>query len=843
MQPGVYILLAIGMIYFVKGKQPVTFTLAHTSHLLNAAAMFKNYLKTGLRNLWKNKGFSAINIIGLASGLAVCLLITLFVLDEFSYDKFHKKAGRIYRLDADIYFNNTTFDATVSPEPMGPALVKDFPQIETYVRTKKYDEVKVKKGNEQIMDKNLGWVDSTFFKVFSYTMLYGDPNTALDQPKTMVIDETTARKYFNKVNVVGQTMTVDGNDLVKITGVIKDMPKQSHFHFRFLRPFRDFPWRQPDEWLSNDNQTYVLVKPGVTQEMLQKNVNALVNNYLSKALQFLFKQNIDEISKQGSHFRYPVMPITDIHLNSNKSYELEANGDKSYVYIFSVIAGLILLIACVNFMNLSTARSAGRAKEVGIRKVAGSLRSNLIVQFLVESLLITVFSMALAIGIALLILPFFNQLAGKELDAGRMFSSWFMPIMLALVLVVGLLAGSYPAFYLSSFRPIQVLKGKLTSGFKRSKLRSTLVVFQFSISIILIIGTITIFNQLNYIQSRKIGFDRSQVLVLHNTWPLDKQIKTFRELMLKIPGVENAAISHTMPTQESFAQNAWFRTATMDAEKAVITNNMFIDENYIPTLGMELAQGRNFSKDFGTDTTAIIVNEAAAKLLGWKEPLREQLYSPRNNYLATAYQVVGVVKDFNFSSMRNKVAPMILMNQTLNGKIALRVNPKNIASIIKQVENTWRKMIPGEPFTYTFMDADFNNLYKSEQRTGKLFISFAVFAIFIACLGLLGLVTYAAEQRTKEIGIRKVLGARVTGLVALLSGDFAKLVLIASLISFPIAWYMMYKWLEDFAYRVSISWWVFAIAGVSALAIALITVSFQAIKAALANPVAALRSE
>lgn len=805
--------------------------------------MIKNYLKTGLRNLWKNKGFTAINIVGLATGLAVCLLITLYVVDELSYDKYHKKADRIFRLDADIYFNNTAFVATVSPEPMGPAIVKDFPQIESFVRINKWGDVVVKKGNETIQDQNLGWVDSTFFKVFSFDMVHGNPATALSQPKSVVIDETTAKKYFNTTNVLGQTLMMNNSDLLKVTGVIKDMPRRSHFHFHFLRPFVDFPFRQPDEWLSNNSQTFVVVKPGVTKEQLQKNVNALVNNYLSKALQFLFKTGISDLEKQGSHFRYPVIPLTDIHLHSNKSYELEANGDMSYVYIFSVIAGFILLIACVNFMNLSTARSANRAKEVGIRKVVGSLRTNLIVQFLVESVLVTLFSMIIALGLAVMILPFFNQLAGKEMETASLFSSWFLPLLLVLVLVVGLLAGSYPAFYLSSFKPIQVLKGKLTAGFKRSRLRSVLVVFQFSISIILIIGTIVIYNQLNYIQSRKVGFDRSQVLVLHNTWPLDKQIQSYRESMLKVPGVENATISVNMPTHESFDQNAWFKTASMEASKAIITSNMYIDQYYIPTLGMEMKEGRNFSKDFGTDSTSIIVNEATVSLMGWKEPLKEQLYSPRNNYRVTPYRVVGVVKNFNFGSMRNKVGPMIMVPTPNNGKIALRVNPKNIPNIIKHAESTWDKMVPGQPFSYSFMDADFNNLYKAEQRTGKLFISFAIFAIFIACLGLLGLVTYAAEQRTKEIGIRKVLGARTSGLVALLSKDFARLVLIASLISFPVAWYMMYKWLEDFAYRVTISWWVFAIAGTSALAIALITVSFQAIKAALANPVAALRSE
>ncbi|HUZ57389.1 MAG TPA: ABC transporter permease [Hanamia sp.] len=807
--------------------------------------MFKNYFKIALRNLWKNKAFSAINIIGLASGLAVCLLIVLYVKDELSYDKYNVNAERIYRLEGDIYFNNTEANMAVSPNPLGPALVRDYPDIQQMVRLDYQGDILVKKDNQNVQDHHAVFADSTFFKVFTVPMIEGDPNTALNEPNSIVIDETTAKKYFNTTNVVGKTLFVDNKTNCKITGVIKDIPRQSHFHFSFIRPKRDNPGN--NSWLSNNEYTYILVRPGVSRQKVQSDVNATVNNYLGKELEDQLHFSLKDLKNNGSHFIYHATPLTDIHLHSDKSYEIEANGNITYVYIFSAIAILILLIACVNFMNLSTARSANRAKEVGIRKVVGSLRSHLITQFLTESVLLSFFSLLLAIIIAALLLPFFNQLSGKEMHVGTLFSTWLFPVMIALVFLVGIVAGSYPAFYLSSFQPIEVLKGKIAKGFKNSWLRSSLVVFQFIISIILIIGTIVIYNQLNYIRNRKIGYNRDQVLVVHNAYYLDKQIHTFRNELLNIPGVTNATVSGDLPTGINFDNEGWFRDANMDASRTVILTNFYVDENYIPTLDMKMAEGRNFSKDFPSDSTGIVLNESAVKVLGFKDPLKEFLYRPNFNnggiHGATAYHVIGVVKDFNFSSMHQHVGPLIIQLGDNEGSIAMRIDTKNIPSVIDKVQNEWKSMVPEQPFSYSFMDADFNNIYKAEQQTGKLFIAFALFAIFIGCLGLFGLVTYAAEQRIKEIGIRKVLGASVSGIVMMLSKDFAKLVLIASLIAFPVAWFAMNKWLQSFAYRIHIGWWVFIIAGAIAILIALITVSLQAVKAAIANPTESLRTE
>ncbi|MES2647238.1 MAG: ABC transporter permease [Bacteroidota bacterium] len=805
--------------------------------------MLKNYLKIGLRNLWKNKAFSAINIIGLATGLSVCLLIVLYVVDELSYDRYNVNADRIYRIDADLSFNGTQFSSATIPEPLALTLVKDYPQFEQMVRFIYDGDIFIKKGSSNIQDHNAVFADSTFFKVFTVQLIAGNPLTALNEPNSIVIDETTAKKYFNNTHVEGKFLFVNNSTNCKITGVFKDIPQQSHFHFSFIRPLKDTYRGNADNWLSNNLQSYVLLKPGVTQAAAQKYIDSTINKNLARQLQEVIHSSFEDLKKQGNYFRYPLIPLTDIHLNSDKSSEFEANGNKTYVYIFSVIAIFILLIACINFMNLSTARSANRAKEVGIRKVAGSLRSHLILQFLTESIMLSFFSLLIALLISALLLPLFNQLAGKEMLAASLYSSWLLPALITLVFVVGCIAGSYPALYLSSFQPIAVLKGKIANGFKSSWLRSSLVVFQFSISIILIIGTIVIYNQLAYIQNRNIGYNRNQVLVLHNTNTLDRQVQAFREELLKISGIENASITSNIPTAKNFDENGWFRDATFDASKAVIMTTLYVDENYIPTLSMKMKEGRNFSKDFPSDSSGIILNEAAVKLLGFKEPLKEKMYIPDDDRNPFAFHVVGVVKDFNFSSMHDKVGPMVIQLGPNTGSISVKINSKNIPALIKGIESKWTSMAPSQPFSYTFMDADFNNVYKAEQRTGKLFIIFSVFAIFIGCLGLFGLVSYAAEQRTKEIGIRKVLGAKVTGIVAMLSRDFAKLVLIAALIAFPVAWWAMNKWLQSFAYRIDISLWVFVIAGSIAIIIALVTVSFQAIKAAIANPIKSLKTE
>ncbi|MEO9022015.1 MAG: ABC transporter permease [Ginsengibacter sp.] len=810
--------------------------------------MFKNYFKTAIRNLSKSKGFSAINIIGLACGLASCLLILLFVVNEFSYDHYNEKMDQIYRVDTDIKFGGTHIVTAQSPDPLGPALKSEYPQVKQFVRFINHGGILVKKDEQNIQEDRVILTDSTLFDVFTLPMLSGDPKTALVNPRSVVITESMAKKYFSGKDfnsVVGQTMTIDDTTLYKVTGIIKDVPKESHFHYDFFIPMYGLlSSNETNQWLGNNFNTYILLDKSADTAKLNAQLEDVVTKHVVPMLKTL-GPDYSEFEKQGSYLCYNLMPLKRIHLYSQKTQELEANGNIQFVTIFSLIALFILIIACVNFMNLSTARSAGRAKEVGVRKVLGSMRKNLIFQFLSESLLVSFIAMVFAIIIAVLLLPYFNELSGKDLLLGDLLSPWLMAYLVILVAVVGILAGLYPSFYLSSFKPVEVLKGKVAGNFKTGWLRSGLVVFQFAISIFLIIGTIVIFRQLNFIQTKDVGFDRQQVLVVKNTFNLGQKTKTFRDEVLKLNGVKNGTITGFLPTAGWRSDSPIFPEKSSDLAKAISTQIWRVDANYIPTLDMKMIEGRNFSADFPTDSSGIIINQAFANLLNDKNPLNRPLYYlddfPKLDL--TTYHIIGVVKNFNFNSLHDDISPLVLLLKPQNGSVAFRVNTANIDKSLISIKQIYKKLAPELPFQYSFMDEDFNNSYKAEQKMGGLSMTFSILAILIACLGLFGLITYAAEQRTKEIGIRKVLGASVSDVWAMLSKDFLKLVLIAALIAFPVGWWAMNKWLQSFAYRIHISWWVFLIAGVTAILIALITVSFQAIKAAVANPVESLRSE
>ncbi len=807
--------------------------------------MLKNYFKIAFRNIWRNKGFSAINIFGLAIGLAICLLILFYVNNELGYDRYNRKADRIYRVDADLQFGGNHFVLAQVPDPMGAALKQDFPQVEQYVRFRNHGGILVKKGNQNIEEDKVIYTDSTLFSVFTFKVIEGDPSTALTQPNSVVITESIAKKYFNSTDVVGKTMLFSDTGNYKITGVIKDIPKQSHFHFDFfISMYGQLAPYEINQWTSNNFNTYIVLKKGADPEALSSQLNGFVMRYVTPVFQSM-NLTPEEFRREGNYLHYTLMPLEKIHLYSNKSGELEPNGNIQYVYIFSLIAFFILLIACVNFMNLSTARSANRAKEVGVRKVLGSFRKNLIMQFLSESILISFLSLALALLFAALLLPYFNHLSGKEMTLDLFLKPWLLPAAILLMIVVGLIAGSYPAFYLSSFKPVQVLKGKLAKGFKSNWLRSGLVVFQFCISIILVIGTLVIYQQLNYIRNIDIGFNRSQVLIIKNTDALGKQAKVFEDEVKKLNGVQNATMTGYLPTADWRSDSPLFPDASADTKTAVSTQIWKVDENYIPTLGMKMLEGRNFSADFPTDSSGIIINQAAAKLFGFKDPLNRPLYYmydfPKKNL--TKYHILGVVKNFNFNTLREEVTPLCFLYQQQNSSIAFRVQSANMPALISMIQNKFKELAPGQPFSYSFMDEDFNKIYINEQKMGSISMTFSVLAILIACLGLLGLITFAAEQRAKEIGIRKVLGANGGNIVSMLSKDFLKLVFIASLVAIPVAWWAMNQWLQGFAYRIQISWWIFVIAALLAVFIALVTIFYQAIKAALANPVKSLRSE
>lgn len=810
--------------------------------------MIKNYLTVAWRNLVKNKTFSIINIAGLAVGLACFILIAMYVMDELSYDRYNAKAERIYRINSDIRFGGTDLTLAVSSDAMGAALKNDYPQVEQYTRIYASSGSKlIKKDNEYVNENNVAHADSTFFEVFTLPAVSGDTRTALNEPNTVVITESAAKKYFGDMNAVGKMIETNENNktLYKVTAVIKDVPENSHFNFDLIFSMDnvDYGW---GNYLSQNFQTYLVLKPGTDPKVFEKNFIQYINKYVvPQAKQFMQINSMEDFEKAGNKMEYSLMPVTDIHLHSNRVAELGPNGSIQYVYIFSAVAIFILLIACVNFMNLSTARSVNRAKEVGIRKVLGTEKRSLISQFLTESTLMVFIGLVLAIFLVWLTIGYFNDLSAKNLVLSTLLKPGYLIFLLLLPLVVGGLAGIYPAFYLSSFQPISVLKGKMNKGFSKNYFRSTLVVFQFFTSIVLIVGTIVVFRQLNYIQNKKIGFNKDQVLVLNGTAALGNNVDAFRNEVTKISGVKASSFAGYLPVSNSSRSDNTFSTEAVMTEKNGFNMQVWnVDYDYIPTLGMEIIEGRNFSSAYGSDSSAVIINEATAKTIGYDDPIGKKVYSSDgagNN--SVEYTIIGVVKNFNYESLRQNIGPLCFRLGYNKWAAAFKVSTTDIKGLLANIESKWKTIATGLPFSYQFLDEAFDSMYRAEQRVGTVALAFAVLAILIACLGLFGLATYMAEQRTKEIGVRKVLGASVPDIVTMISKDFAKLVLIAAIIAFPVAWYAMDKWLQDFAYRVNIGWWVFLVAGVIALFIALITVGIQAVKAAIANPVKSLRTE
>ncbi|RFZ84930.1 ABC transporter permease [Mucilaginibacter terrenus] len=807
--------------------------------------MFKNYFKIATRNIWRHKGFSAINIFGLAIGLAVCLLITLFVVEEFSYDKYNTRAADIYRVYSDFKVNGSLFKERESPAPLATIMMKEYPRVEQATRIKESGKTLVRKGNQTIIEPNSFYVDPNIFTVFTLPMIAGDPKTALLESHTIVITKKVALKYFNSTDVIGKTLHLDNTDDYKITGVLQDVPEESHIHFNILKSMTGNTESRSTQWTNVEFNTYILVRKGTTQAQLDGYLKQATRKYADAELQQFIHTTIAALEQKGDHFTFATTLLTAIHLHSPLTTELEPAGNIQYVYIFTIIAIFILVIACINFVNLSTASSAGRAKEVGVRKVLGSNRLSLVYQFLTESVLTSFMALLIAVAVAMVMLPYFNGLAGRQLMINLSPSNWTTPVLIVTALTIGILAGLYPAFYLSAFQPIYVLKGKLTSGFKGSFLRNGLVVFQFAAVIILIVGTLVIYTQLDYIRNKNLGYNREQVLVLRNTYALGNHIKAFREEALNLPGVKSITTTGFLPTEGKTQTQVYHTNEGSNAGQSLSLATWQVDCGYIPTLGMKVAKGRNFSPAMKTDSDAVIINESAVNMLGLRDPLNKSIYMSGDDQV-TPHKIVGIVKDFNTGSLRNKVQPLLLRLRNNNAAMAFRIDTKNVSSTINRIKDIYYKAdanMAGQPFDFSFMDDDFNRLYRSEQNTGKIFMSFAFFAILIACLGLFGLVTYAAEQRTKEIGIRKVLGASISSIVGMLSTDFLKLVGIAAVIACPAAWWAMSKWLQDFAYRTTISWWVFVIAGLLAVLITLVTVSFRVIKAALMNPVKSLRSE
>ena len=810
--------------------------------------MLRNYLIAAWRNLVKNKAFSIINILGLSTGLCCFLLILLFVQDELHFDRFNLNADRIGRVYSKIRFGGTSLEFPLSADPTGAVLKKDYPQIEQFTRIYTSNGLKqIKKGNLFITEQRVAHADSTFFEVFSFPAVSGNTENALDDPNTVVISESAARKYFGTIEAVGRVLetTEKGKTLYKVTAVIRDMPENSHFHFDFLFSMKnvDYAWGQ---FLSHNFYTYLLFKPGVDPKSFDHFFPQYIDKYiLPQAKVFMQVNSMEDFKKAGNMLEYSIQPLTKIHLYSSGQYEMEPGGNIQYVYIFSAVAIFILLIACINFMNLTTARSAKRAREVGIRKVLGTQRKDLIFQFLSESTLMVVISLLIALFACFIMIPGFNSLANKSIRPGLLFSPMILPWIIALPLVVGLLAGVYPAFILSGFRPIDVLKGKWKIGTKNGgSLRSLLVVFQFCTSIILIFGTLVIYRQLHFIQTKDLGYNKDQVITINNAGVLKDNLSVYKKELLNYPGALNGSISNFLPVQSSRSDQSFSKSTPMTATNGFDIQTWYIDDQYLPTLDIKILKGRNFYKGAVSDSNSVIINETTARIIGFPDPIGKQIYTTGNDRKSIiSFTIIGVIKNFNYESLKQPVGPLSLFLGNFPGAISFRVNPNAMKGFLAKSESLWKELAPNMPFSYQFMDDAYNEMYQSEQRVGKIAMLFSVLAILIASLGLFGLATFMAEQRMKEIGIRKVLGASVQRIVRLMTTEFIKLICISFIIAAPIAWWAMNKWLSDFAYRTPIVWWIFAVSAVLALIIALATVSIQAIRAAVINPVNSLKSE
>lgn len=799
--------------------------------------MFRNYLKIAFRNLLKHKAYSLINILGLAVGISACLLIMIYVVDELRYDRYHEDADRIYRATLSARINSKDLNVATTCAPLAEALSREIPEVEASTRLYRAGNFTTRLGDKSFNEDKFFHADASVFRVFTIPLVKGNSENALTEPFSMIISERTAEKYFGYEDPMGKVIKTDGRYDYKITGVFKNVPSQSHVHFDFLASFNSRDESKDDEWLSNNVITYVRLKDAGMYNDFQSKMQPLVMKYAGPQLKKIVGITMEEWFKNGGAYNYVFQPITSIHLHSQLGNEIEPNGNIVYVYIFSVIAIFILLIACINFMNLATARSANRAKEVGIRKALGSMKMQLIHMFLTESVLVSLLAVTIAVGLSELFLPWFNDLSGKSMEINFLTSPLLLGGLLITALVVGVLAGSYPAFYLSAFDPILVLKGKLAGGGKGLILRSSLVVIQFSISIVLIVGTMIIRDQMSYVQNKQLGFDKEQVLVIENVWLLRDQRQSFKQALLSVNGVSSASVANGVPGQD--IGNTAFYTEGHQSDPRLLWT-LRSDYDFIKTMRMELTDGRVFSNEFATDSTAVILNEAAVKILGMTNPIGQFVYRFSED---KPLKIIGVVKDFNFQSLHQEIRPLIMLPEGRGSVAAVRLMPDNIAATIKSVEEVWNRFQNGQPFVYAFLDEEFDALYRAEQRVSQIVGIFAGLAIFVACLGLLGLAAYMAEQRTKEIGIRKVLGASVGGIVILLSKEFLKWVLIANVIAWPVAYYFMGSWLENFAYRIDLTAGAFILAGAAALIIAMITVSLQAAKAATANPVEALKYE
>jgi len=823
--------------------------------------MLRNHLTIALRNLRKHSLYSLINIIGLAIGVAASLVITLFVIDELSYDRYNDKFDRIYRVEAEVKFGGNDFKMAYRSAPEASTLMRDYAEIESAVRFATVGSylVRTLDAKENLKEKYVAWADSTFFDIFSINVIEGEAKSALKQPSSIVISKKIAEKYFPGKSALGQSLLLDNNYNAKITAVYENIPSASHFHFDIIfSMIGNWPIQKganSTSYFSENFNEYILLREGADPKLLEQKFPKFFEKYMAPELTQALGNDftMKKFHVAGNKYAMTLRPLKDIHLYSDIRGEFEPNGNITYVILFEIVALFILVIACINFMNLSTARSSNRAKEVGIRKAMGSLRSHLIRQFLTESTLITFFSILISLGLAYVLLPLFNNLSSKQLEL-PLTEPLFYIILLGVSVLVGLAAGLYPSLFLSAFKPVNVLKGQLTLGMKSGIIRSTLVVFQFVISVFLIIGTISVYRQLNFIQTKKLGFEKDQVIIVHDAYALrPNSVVPFKNEVLKLSSIEHGTISGYVPVANDWSwrsnNNSWREGSQPTTENMVGFQQWRVDHDYIKTLRLNVNKGRDFSEDFPSDSAAIVLNQTAVKRLGLgDDPIGMRINAfgederPTPDNVKT-WTVIGVVDDFHFSSMKESISPLGLVLGSSDGSVCFRFRPENTTEVIHAIEKVWHQLAAGQPFQYSFLDEEFEHMYRSEQKLGNIFGIFSCLAIVIACLGLFALTAFTAEQRTKEIGIRKVLGASVRSVVLMLSKDFSRLVLIAFIVSSPLAWYAVNWWLEGYTYKVENNAFVYLLAGALAFAIALLTMGYNAFRAASSDPVKSLKSE
>jgi putative ABC transport system permease protein len=800
--------------------------------------MLRHYFRTAVRNLWRSKGYTLINILGLAIGMATCLMIFLYILHEISYDKFIPNCDNIYRVHINGRFADDFFNVPMTPSGLAPMIKDVLPELEATSRVERRGQYVIAHEDASFYEENIYFVDSSFLDVFSLLMTRGDPNTCLDDPNSIVMTESCARKYFGNENPIGKVVLFSNFKSLKVTGIVKDFPGGSHMRFEMLIPVKVLiaERNQKDydqDWGSIYLYTYVRFTKTVNQEEMDDKIMMMIKDAFGEEAENF---NIEMIPY--------LMPVRNIHLHSNLMGEMEANSSISYIYTFSAIALFILVIACINFMNLATAQSAKRAREVGLRKVSGATKRQLITQFLGESLLMGMCSAVIALILTEIAFPFFNDLTGLELE----FTDYrwaIVGILLALIVVVGIIAGTYPAFVLSGFKPIEAMKGDLFRGFKGVRSRNILVLVQFSVSIVLITGTLLIYMQMRYIQDKDLGFEKENILVI----PLrgnevGQKADALRNEFLSVPEVISVSLTDGIPGRSM--SGIGFYPEGGDNTSPWIIYTMEVDEKLVPLMGMTILEGRNFSEEFGTDTAAVIINEALRKRLGWENPLGKKLFQFGQGERDPAYHIIGVAKNYHFKTLHAAIEPsMMRLRSDLPDYIVLRISPGPQSGYLETLREKWEGVETAFPFDYILLDEDLSREYESEQNMSRLFIFFTILAIFIACLGLFGLASFSAQRRTKEIGIRKVLGAPASTLVLNLGKEFTRWVLIANIIAWPVAYWLIDRWLQSFAFSIRLveNLWIFPIAGILALVIALATVMGQAIRAAMMNPVDAVKYE